>query len=30
MHRDGVIDDDQLATARETQLHFAASALHAD
>jgi len=30
MRRDGVIDDDQLATARETSLHFAQTALHAD
>jgi hypothetical protein len=30
MHRDGVIDDAQLAAARESGLHFAQSALHAD
>lgn len=30
MHRDGVIGDDQLAAARESGMHFAQTALHAD
>jgi hypothetical protein len=30
MRRDGVIDNEQLDTARETQLHFAQTALRAD
>jgi hypothetical protein len=30
MHRDGAITDEQLETARETALHFAQTALHAD
>jgi membrane peptidoglycan carboxypeptidase len=30
MRRDGVIDDDQLASARESGLHFSQAALHAD
>jgi membrane peptidoglycan carboxypeptidase len=30
MHRDGVIGDEQLAAARESGMHFAQTALHAD
>ena len=30
MHRDGVIDDAQLDDARESSMHFAQTALHAD
>ena len=30
MRRDGVIDDAQLAAARESGMHFAQTALHAD